>query len=215
LTLQYLFDHWPRVLALAAEHLQLTLVAVLVALAIAVPLSALVVRYASLNLPVFGLLGAMYTVPSLALLAMLVPILGLGRVPAVVALAAYALIFLTRNMVAGLRGVDPVLMEAARGVGMNGRQIFWDVRLPLALPVILAGVRIALVTTVSLATLMAWINAGGLGLLLFDGITRDNPSMILAGAVAVSTLAILADQGMRRVEGMTVAARARRAATRR
>jgi osmoprotectant transport system permease protein len=215
LTLQYLFDHWQRVLALSGEHLQLTLLAVLVALLIAVPLSAMVVGYAPLNLPVFGLLGAIYTVPSLALLAMLVPILGLGRVPAVVVLAAYALIFLTRNMVAGLRGVDPLVLEVARGMGMTGWQLFREVRLPLALPVILAGVRIALVTTVSLTTLMAWINAGGLGLLLFDGITRDNPSMILTGALAVSALAILADQGMRRVEGMTAAARSRRAAARR
>ena len=215
MTLQYLFDNWPRVLALSAEHLQLTTMSILVAVLVSALLSALAVRYGSLNLLVFGLLDTIYTVPSLALLAMLVPILGLGRVPAVAALAAYALIFLTRNMVAGLRGVDPSVLEVARGMGMTGWQLLWEVRLPLALPVILAGVRIALVATISLATLMAWINAGGLGLLLFDGITRDNPSMILAGAIAVSALAILADRGMRRVEGMTAAARARRAATRR
>lgn len=212
MTLQFLLDNWPRVLVLTAQHLQLVLMSISVALLIAVPLGLLVARYDSLNVPVFGLLSVVYTVPSLAFLAFMVPVLGLGRVPAVVALTAYSLIFLTRNVAAGFRGVDPVVMEVARGMGMTGWQLFREVQLPLAAPVVLAGIRIALVTTVSLATLMAWINAGGLGLLLFDGITRDNPSMILAGVVAVSALAVASDQLMRRIEGLTAIATARRAA---
>ena len=212
MSLSYLFDHWERVLALAGEHLELTLISVLLALAISAPLGVLVARYKRLSLPVFGVLDAIYTVPSLALLAVLIPVLGLGKVPAVVALAAYSLLFLTRNIVVGLRGVDPAVVEVARGMGMTSWQLLRDVMLPLALPVILAGVRVALVATISLATLTAWINAGGLGLLLFDGITRDDPSMILAGALAVSALALLADRAMRLAEGMTATARARRAA---
>ena len=139
------------------------------------------------------MLGAVYTIPSLALLALLIPSLGLGRDPALVALAAYAQLALVRNFSAGLRGVDPQILEAASGVGMSGRQAFLTVRLPLALPVLISGLRIATVSTISLATVTAWINAGGLGTLLFDGISRDNPSMILAGTVAITALALSAD----------------------
>ena len=144
----------------------------------------------------------------------MIPVFGLGRLPAVIALAAYAQLFLVRNIVAGLRGVDPAVLEAARGMGMTQGQLLWQVQLPLALPVILAGVRVALVTTISLATITAWINAGGLGTLLFDGITRDNPPQILAGTLAITVLALLVDQFMRAVERLTAASRARQAARR-
>jgi osmoprotectant transport system permease protein len=119
-------------------------------------------------------------------------------------------VFLVRNIAAGLRGVDRDTLEAARGVGMTGWQVFRSVQLPLALPVIVAGIRIALTTTISLATITAWIGAGGLGTLLFDGITRNNSSMILAGTIAITALAILTDQFLRLIETLTPVARARR-----
>lgn len=212
--LQYFFDHWDRILSLTWEHLQLTLLSIAAALVVAVPLGIVAARYDGLRLPTFGVLGAIYTIPSLALLAFMIPVFGLGRLPAVIALVAYSQLFLVRNIVAGLRGVDPAALEAARGMGMTQGQLLWQVQLPLALPVILAGIRVALVTTISLATITAWINAGGLGLLLFDGITRDNPPQILAGTLAITVLALLADQVMRAVERLTSASRARQAAKR-
>jgi osmoprotectant transport system permease protein len=124
---------------------------------------------------------------------------------------AYAQVFLVRNIVAGMRGVDPAILEAARGVGMSGAQVFRQVWLPLALPVALAGVRLALVTIVGLASLGGLISAGGLGRILFEGIGRNYPSMVLAGIIAIVALSILVDAGLRLIEAMTPVARARRA----
>ncbi len=212
--LDYLFDNWPQVLDLALDHLELASLAVGLALLLAMPLGIVASRIQGLTLPVLGILGALYTVPSLAFLAFLIPSLGLGRRPAIVMLAVYAQIFLVRNIIAGLRGVDAPMIEAARGVGMTDWQVFHRVRWPLALPIVIAGMRTALVTTISLATVSAWINAGGLGTLLFTGISRDNPPQILAGAIAIVALTLLADAAMRLVERGTAVSRAGRAARR-
>lgn len=212
--LDYLFDNWPQVLDLALDHLELASLAVGLALLLAMPLGIVASRIQGLTLPVLGILGALYTVPSLAFLAFLIPSLGLGRRPAIVMLAVYAQIFLVRNIIAGLRGVDAPTIEAARGVGMTDWQVFHRVRWPLALPIVIAGMRTALVTTISLATVSAWINAGGLGTLLFTGISRDNPPQILAGAIAIVALTLLADAAMRLVERGTAVSRAGRAARR-
>jgi osmoprotectant transport system permease protein len=195
--LSYLTHHWHHVFHLANQHLQLAGIAMLVALAVALPLGVLVAAVRPLTLPVYIVLGMIYTIPSLAFLAFLIPSLGLGRRPAVVVLAAYAQLALVRNIVTGLRGVDAPVLEAARGLGMKPWQVFVKVRLPLALPIVLAGVRIALVLTISLASVMAWINAGGLGSLLFDGVATNNTSQILAGLLAISALALIADALMR------------------
>jgi osmoprotectant transport system permease protein len=210
MNLDYLFENEGRVWDLTVDHLQLTATALAIALIVAIPLGVLVATVRSVSLPVLVLLGIVYTIPSLALLAFLIPYLGLGRKPAVVVLAAYAQLALVRNIAAALRGVDAATLEAARGVGMTWGQAFVRVRLPLALPVFVAGIRIALVTTISLATVTAWINAGGLGSLLFDGISRQYPSEILAGAVAITALALCADALLRMLERLTPAARAMR-----
>ncbi len=211
MSLDYLFRRPDRVLMLAGQHLSLTLTVILVALVIAVPLGIAAARWRRLSLPLLALLGAVYTVPSLAFLAFLIPVLGIGRTPAVVVLAAYAQLFLVRNIVTGLGGVGASTLEAARGVGMTPWQVFRDVRWPLALPVMIAGLRTAVVTTISLATVAAWIDAGGLGTLLFEGITRDDPDRILAGTVAITALALAADALLRLAERLTAAGRARRA----
>ncbi|MCC6945350.1 MAG: ABC transporter permease [Thermomicrobiales bacterium] len=206
----YLRNNWSRVLDLTIEHIELSALALLVGLLVAIPLTILIVSNTGLRLPVLMGLSAIYTIPSLAFLAFLIPSLGLGRDPAIVVLAAYAQLALVRNFSAGLRGVDAQILEAADGVGMTRTQSFLRVRLPLALPVLIAGLRIATVSTISLATVTAWINAGGLGSLLFDGIARDNPSMILAGTVAIAALALTADLLFRGVEYLTPGARVQR-----
>ncbi len=207
----YLLGRPDRVAELTWEHLQLCLFAMAIALVIAVPLAAVATRYTRLTLPVMSMLGVVYTIPSLAFLAFLIPSLGIGMVPAVIVLAAYAQIFLVRNIVAGLRGVDASTLEAARGLGLSGWQVFRQVRWPLALPVVIAGIRTAAVTTISLATVAAWIDAGGLGQLLFEGITRNDPDRILAGTIAITALALLTDALLRFAERLTAIARARRA----
>jgi osmoprotectant transport system permease protein len=212
MSLDYLFRRPDRVWAFTLEHLSLSLTAIAVALLIALPLGILASRRRDVALPVLAALGALYTVPSLAFLALLIPVLGIGRLPAIVVLAAYAQLFLVRNIVTGLGGVAAPTLEAARGVGMTPWQAFRLVRWPLALPVMLAGLRTAVVTTISLATIMSWIDAGGLGTLLFEGITRNDPDRILAGALAITALALLADALLRLVERLTAAGRARRAA---
>jgi osmoprotectant transport system permease protein len=210
--LDYLFDRWDRVQALTIQHLTLAGTAILIALLFAIPLGVVAARNPKLSTPLLSLLGAIYTIPSLAFLALLIPSLGIGRKPAVVVLAAYAQIFLVRNIATGLRGVDPATLEAATGLGMTRWQQFARVRWPLALPVIIAGLRTASVTTISLATVAAWIGAGGLGTLLFEGIARDDPDRILAGTIAITALALVVDALLRFIESMTAIGRARRAA---
>ena len=210
MSLDYLFENTDQVIELSIEHLQLVIASLLLGLLVAVPLALFVARFRKSEVPVLGSLGAMYAVPSLALLAVLIPWTGIGSTTAIITLAAYSQVFLVRNIVAGLRGVEESTLEVARGMGMTRWQVLTRVQFPLALPVILAGIRIALVTTISLATITAWINAGGLGTLLFQGISRNNSSMILAGTIAVTAMAIIADQVMRIVERQTAIARARR-----
>jgi osmoprotectant transport system permease protein len=210
-SLDYLIRRWDRVWDLTLQHLSLAGTAVLIALVFAIPLGVVAARSQRLSTPLLGILGAIYTIPSLAFLAILIPSLGIGRRPAIVVLAAYAQIFLVRNIATGLRGVDPATLEAATGLGMTRWQQFAKVRWPLALPVIIAGLRTASVTTISLATIAAWIGAGGLGTLLFEGITRNDPDRILAGAIAITALALLTDAVLRFAESLTAIARARRA----
>jgi osmoprotectant transport system permease protein len=210
-TASYLERNWRLVVELAIDHLVLSLQAVALALVVAIPLGILATRFPRLGFPIVSVLGALYTVPSLAFLAFLIPTLGLGRDNALVVLAAYAQIFLVRNIVAGLRGVDPAALEAASGMGMNAWQVFARVRWPLALPVVVAGIRTATVSTIGLATVAGWIDAGGLGELLFTGLGRNQPPRILAGAIAIVTIAVLADIVLRLLERATAASRAARA----
>lgn len=209
----YLIENWREVVSLGVDHLRLCLGAVAIALLLAVPLGVAAARFRRLTLPTLSALGLLYTVPSLAFLAFLIPTpIGIGPDNATVALTAYAQIFLVRNIVAGLRGIDASTLEAARGLGMSGWQVFAKVQWPLALPVMLAGLRTATVSTISLATVAAWVDAGGLGTLLFEGLSRYYPAMTLAGAIAIVALALAADAVLRLAERGTAISRARRAA---
>jgi osmoprotectant transport system permease protein len=196
----YLLSHTQRVAGLLGQHVVLVGVALAVALLIAVPLGVFATRNARAGAAILAVTGTIYTIPSLALLALLVAAMGLGTLTAVVALVAYAQMILVRGVVAGLRGVDVALVEAARGLGLTPRQTLLRVEFPAALAVILGGVRVATVSLVALATVAAWINAGGLGVLLFEGIGTDNPDKIVAGALAAAALATAADLLLRGAE---------------
>ena len=182
------------------EHLYLTVLTLAVALLISLPLGLLISRRRGLQGAVLGLLGVFYTIPSLALLAFMVPILGLGLDTALTALVLYSLVTLVRNTTAGFVGVDPAVTESARGMGMTPGQIFRRIELPLALPVILAGMRITTLSINSLTTIAASICAGGLGQVLRDGILRNDERRMLAAVAAVTLMAVLADCVFRGIE---------------
>lgn len=190
----------PALGAALVEHLWLTYVAVGIAIVIGLPLGLWVTRSARVRAPVLGLVGIVQTVPSLALLGLLLPLLGIGLKPAIVALALYALLPIVRNTYAGLDGVPGELIEAADGVGFTARQRFWQVELPLAMPVIVTGIRTATVISVGVATLAAFIGAGGLGEFIFRGLQRNHNELILLGAGPAALLALYLDAVIGRVE---------------
>lgn len=198
--MRYLINNLPLVAGLFAEHLRLTALSLAIALLIAVPLGVLIARLRWLRGPILGLLGVIYTIPSLSLFVLLIPLLGLGLKPAVVALVAYAQLVLVRNIVVGLTGIDPAIVEAARGMGMSGWQCFIRVEFPLALPLTLAGMRLATLSIIGIGTIAAFINAGGLGTLLFQGVLTGNTQKIVAGSIAAAALAIGANAVLRFLE---------------
>jgi osmoprotectant transport system permease protein len=185
----YLLSNPIDVLALGWQHVLLTGTALGIAIAIAVPVGFLIYRFSRLQTAVMGVLGILYTVPSIALMILLLPFFGLGSSSVAVALIVYAQVILVRNILAGLNGIDPAVIEAARGMGMTGWQQAVRVLFPLAFPVMVAGLRIATVTTVAIATIGARFNGGGLGTLLFDGIAQGRTDKIWAGALSVGILA--------------------------
>ena len=189
----YLFTNFLTVVRLFAEQLTLSAVVIAIALVIAIPTGLAATRVAWLRNPILGVLGVIYTIPSLSLLVLLIPLFGIGATPAIIALVAYAQLVLVRNLVVGLTGIDPWIIEAAKGMGMNGWQRLWRVEFPFALPLFLAGTRLATVSIIGIGTIAAYVGAGGLGTLLFEGVTTNNPSKVVAGALAVSTLAIAAN----------------------
>lgn len=189
--MKYIVDNPDIVRDLLIRHLQITAIALAFALAIALPLGLLVNRFRWLAVPIVGTLGILYTVPSLALIILLIPAFGLGSKPVIIALIIYAQIILVRNILVGLQSVSPAMLEAARGMGMNAWQTWWRVQFPLALPIMLAGLRIAAVVVIGIAAIGAKFGAGGLGKLLFDGISGERYDKIWAGAIAVSGLAFV------------------------
>jgi osmoprotectant transport system permease protein len=198
--MSYILSHADQVLVLTMEHLQVTVVAVLLAVAIGVPLGILVTRLRWLHPPVLGAAGVLYTIPSLALFAFFIPFLGLGVKPTIIALVLYSQLAIIRNTAVGINTVDRAIVEAAQGMGMTNRQILRMVQLPLALPIVMAGVRTVTVMSIGVATIAAYIGAGGLGVLIFRGIASLYPEQIIAGAVPVALLAILADHLLARLE---------------
>ncbi len=188
--MSYLISHPGDVLTLLLQHLRMTGIALGVAIALSVSLALLVTRLRWLAVPVLGGLGVLYTIPSLALIIFLVPLFGLNATSVIVAMVLYTQVILVRNLTVGLAGINPAVLEAARGMGMTVAQRWWRVQVPLVLPVFLAGVRIAAVVAIAIATIGAKFNAGGLGKLLFDGIQTNRYDKIVAGSMAVAALAL-------------------------
>lgn len=198
----YLIDNRIDVLVRTLQHLGLVSVSVGIAIVMGVPLGVLITRKKRLRGPVLGIANVVQTIPSLALFGFLlaVPFIGLGARNAIVALVAYSLLPVIRNTYAGIDGVDPAIREAARGMGMTDWQLLKIVELPLAAPVLLAGIRVAAVIGVGIATIAAAIGAGGLGVFIFRGLAMVDNGVILAGAIPSALLALLVDGGLHLLE---------------
>jgi len=185
-----------EIVSLTLEHLELVLVAIVVAGVLAIPGAIVLARRAGLRRSMVGFANVVQTVPSLALFGFLLPlpfIGGIGKHTAIIALCLYAILPILRNTLVGILGVDAAVRESAVAMGMTPQQILRQVELPLALPSILGGVRIATVTTIGTATIAAAIGAGGLGVFIFEGIASVNSAMILAGAIPAAVMAVIAD----------------------
>ena len=197
-TIHYILDNWDYLLTLTLQHLWLVALAVGLAIIIGVPLGILIVRHKWLATPVLGIATIVLTIPSIALFGLMIPLFsligqGIGALPAITAVFLYSLLPIVRNTHTALDSLPPGLREAGRGIGMTFGQRLRMVELPIAVPVILAGVRTAVVMNIGVMTIAATIGAGGLGVLILAAISRSDMSMLIVGAVLVSVLAIIAD----------------------
>lgn len=198
--MNYLVNNFDVVAELFLQHLQLTLAVIFFSLLIGIPLGLLLARIRWMRGPVMSVLGIIYTIPSLSFFVLLIPIFGLGTRPAIIALTAYAQLLLIRNWLVGLTTIEPAILEAARGMGLNGWQRFWQIEFPLALPMLLAGIRLVALSSIGIGTIAAFINAGGLGVLLFQGVITANYDKIFTGALAVTVLSFAANYFIRYLE---------------
>ena len=198
--INYLSQQYVYVGGLLLSHIRLAILSVAAAIIIGVPLGIFIADRIKVQKPVLGIANVVQAIPSLAILGFLVPYMGIGANTAIFMVVLYSLLPILKNTCAGLGNINADMIEAARGIGMTNRQILFKVKLPLALPVIMAGIRISSVTAVGLMTIAAYIGAGGLGTLVISGIQTDNSNMILAGAIPACLLALLMDFVMARVE---------------
>lgn len=199
---EYLALNWRQILSLTIEHIKLTAISVGFAILIGVPLGLLISYIKKLNKPILGFANLIQAIPSMALLGFAIPFLGIGTLPAIVMVILYSLLPIIKNTHTGVQGINKLTMEAAKGIGLTKFQILRKVQIPLALPMIMAGVRISAVTAVGLMTMAAFIGAGGLGFLVFSGIRTVNNNQILAGAIPACMLALFVDYLVGMVEKM-------------
>lgn len=189
-------DRWKFFLSLTWEHIQISVISIVGAIIIGLGLGIMISQYRKSASTVLGLTNLIYTIPSIALFGFLIPFSGIGNTTAIIALTVYALLPMVRNTYTGITGIDKEIIEAARGMGSTPFQILWRIKLPLAFPIILSGIRNMMVMTIALAGIAAFIGAGGLGVAIYRGITTNNSALTVAGSVLIALLALLADWGV-------------------
>ncbi|MBW4480685.1 MAG: ABC transporter permease [Tolypothrix brevis GSE-NOS-MK-07-07A] len=200
----FLIKYAPEIIQHTLEHLFLVSIAIVIAILIGIPLGILITRITSLRQPILIIANILQTIPSLALFGLLIPVPfigGIGATPAIVALTLYSFLPIIRNTYTGITNVDPAIREAGRGMGMTDTQLLLQVEIPLAMQIILAGVRVATVIAIGIATIAAAIGAGGLGELIFRGISVVNNDLILAGAIPAAVIALIVDFAIGWLEG--------------
>ena len=200
--LQFFSTNGSEMLYKTWEHLYISLIAALLGILVAVPLGIVLTRFPKGAGAVIGVLGIIQTFPSFAILAFFIPLLGVGKTPAIIALFFYSVLPILRNTYTGVSGVKKSLLEAGRGMGMTGWERIRYVEVPLAIPVIMAGIRLSTVYLIGWATLASFIGGGGLGDYIFSGLNLYQPEFIIAGAVPVTILALITDLILGKVEGL-------------
>ena len=199
--MSWFLKNWQQVLVALYEHVVIVVVTLVIASALSLAIGIWAARRERVLRWALAASGVLYTVPTLAFLALLIPLVGLGRANAIICMVAFSLMILIRNVALGIRGIDANVIDAARGMGLTAKQILLRIELPLAAPVIVAGLRIATVTVVSVAVVAAYVNAGGLGTLIFNGISNDHAPKIWTGALTACALAVAADAALSALEG--------------
>lgn len=199
--MKWLLNNWDQVLVALGQHIVIAFTSISIAFVASLVIGVWAARHEPVFRSTIAVTGLLYTIPTLAFLALLIPIVGLGRANAIICMVAFSLMIMIRNVATGIREVPREVVDAARGMGMNTTEILVRVELPLALPVIVAGLRIATVTVISVAVVAAYVNAGGLGTLIFSGISNDHAPKIWTGALTACALSIAADLSLARLEG--------------
>ncbi|KRL03557.1 ABC transporter permease [Liquorilactobacillus capillatus] len=198
--IDFLNQHGSELVTKTWEQLYISGIALALGITIAVPLGVILTRFGKTAKVVIGIASMLQTVPSLALLALMIPIFGIGKIPAIIALFIYSLLPILRNTYIGMEDVDPILKDSAKGMGMTPLQSVLKVEIPMAIPVIMAGIRLSAVYVIAWATLASYIGAGGLGDLIFNGLNLFQPDLIIGGTIPVTLLALLADYLLGRLE---------------
>ncbi len=191
--MNWFLRNWTTVAQALWEHVAISLTALTIAFALSLVIGIFAARRERLYSAVMTLSGILYTIPTLAFLAFLIPVVGLGQINAIITMVAFSLMILIRSVATGIREVPADVIDAARGMGMSAAQIMRRIELPLALPLIVAGLRVSAVTVISVTVVAAYVNAGGLGTLIFNGIANDHSAKIWAGALTVCLLSVLVD----------------------
>jgi osmoprotectant transport system permease protein len=198
--MKWLLNNWDQVLEALGQHIVIALTSLAIAFVISLVVGIWAARSEGVFRAAIAVTGILYTIPTLAFLALLIPIVGLGRTNAIICMVAFSLMIMIRNVAVGIRGVPAEVVDAGRGMGMTGFDVLTRIELPLAAPVIVAGLRIASVTVISVAVVAAYVNAGGLGTLIFNGISNDHAPKIWTGALTACALAVAADLSLARLE---------------
>src|SRR6185369_15026247 len=196
----WLLNNWDQVLVGLYQHIVISATSIGIAFVLSLVIGIWAARHDRVFQWAIAISGLLYTIPTLAFLALLIPVVGLGRTNAIICMVAFSLMILIRNVATGIREVPEDVVEAGRGMGMSDFEILTRIELPLAMPVIVAGLRIATVTVISVAVVAAYVNAGGLGTLIFNGISNDHAPKIWTGALTACALAIVADLSLARLE---------------
>ena len=192
--IDFFASRWQTILKLTTEHLAIVSVAMLISICLGITVGILITRSKVAAGIILNFANIMMTIPSLALFSLLLPVLGLGKEPAIVGLVAYTQLPIIRNVYTGIMNINPSILEAARGMGLTERKILTRIKIPLAFPAMMAGVRTAVVMGIGIGAIASYIGAGGLGELIFQGISRSDDRMILAGTIIISLLAIAVDR---------------------
>ena len=198
--MNWMIRNWDQVVVALYEHLVISFTSLAIAFVVSLAVGIWAARHERVFRWALRISSILYTIPTLAFLALLIPVVGLGRVNAIICMVAFSLMILIRNVATGIREVPREIVEAAQGMGMSGREVLVKIELPLALPVIVAGLRIATVTVISVAVVAAYVNAGGLGTLIFSGISSDHAPKIWTGALTACALAVAADLSLAHLE---------------